>query len=209
MGAPQTVAGTSCATLRVRGRDRQLPRPRTSRRTTSTTSPASARSACAANTPTAATCRGCSIRSVEFEGPLLRIVAAAVAPEHLHRTTAGADDQPTPAGDPRLRHARLPAARSPPRKRQSLSGRVSRSRTRAGRSFQDSVKDALQVVLTSPQFLFLIETSATPAARAAGRLRTGLQAVVLPVERPAGRRDAAAGRERHAARSSSTPRSTG
>lgn len=33
----------------------------------------------------------------------------------------------------------------------------------AGGKFQDSVKDALQVVLTSPQFLFLIEKSATPA----------------------------------------------
>ena len=32
----------------------------------------------------------------------------------------------------------------------------------AGRNFQESVKDALQVVLTSPQFLFLIENSSTP-----------------------------------------------
>ena len=32
----------------------------------------------------------------------------------------------------------------------------------AGRDFRDSVKDALQAVLTSPQFLFLIEKSATP-----------------------------------------------
>lgn len=30
-------------------------------------------------------------------------------------------------------------------------------------SFQSSIKDTLQVVLTSPQFLFLVETSATPA----------------------------------------------
>ena len=34
---------------------------------------------------------------------------------------------------------------------------------KAGVSFRDSVKDALQVVLTSPQFLFLIEESTTPA----------------------------------------------
>ena len=34
---------------------------------------------------------------------------------------------------------------------------------RAGARFQDSVKDALLVVLTSPQFLFLIENSSTPA----------------------------------------------
>jgi hypothetical protein len=34
----------------------------------------------------------------------------------------------------------------------------------AGAGFQESVKYALQVVLTSPQFLFLIENSSTPAA---------------------------------------------
>jgi hypothetical protein len=33
----------------------------------------------------------------------------------------------------------------------------------SGRSFEESVKDTLQVVLTSPQFLFLLETSASPA----------------------------------------------
>lgn len=33
----------------------------------------------------------------------------------------------------------------------------------SGRSFRDSIKDALQVALTSPQFLFLLETSATPS----------------------------------------------
>ena len=32
-----------------------------------------------------------------------------------------------------------------------------------GRNLQESVKDALQVVLTSPQFLFLVENSRTPA----------------------------------------------
>jgi hypothetical protein len=32
----------------------------------------------------------------------------------------------------------------------------------SGRSFQEAIKDTLQVVLTSPQFLFLIETSASP-----------------------------------------------
>ncbi|HYP14506.1 MAG TPA: DUF1592 domain-containing protein, partial [Bryobacteraceae bacterium] len=33
----------------------------------------------------------------------------------------------------------------------------------SGRSFQESIKDTLLVVLTSPQFLFLVETSATPS----------------------------------------------
>jgi hypothetical protein len=34
--------------------------------------------------------------------------------------------------------------------------------SRSGASFQESIKDVLQVVLTSPQFLFLIENSQTP-----------------------------------------------
>ena len=65
-------------------------------------------------------------------------------------------------------------------------------------TFEESVKDALQVVLTSPQFLFLVENSKYARTRAAGQLRTGFQAVVLPVERAAGSHDAAASRERRA-----------
>ena len=42
-------------------------------------------------------------------------------------------------------------------------GRLSRKHRRSGRSFQEAVKDTLLVVLTSPQFLFLVETSARPA----------------------------------------------
>ena len=68
-----------------------------------------------------------------------------------------------------------------------------------GRSFRDSVKDALMVVLTSPQFLFLTEKSNTPGGGTAGRLRTGFEAVLLSVERSAGSQDAATGGGRHAA----------
>ncbi len=39
---------------------------------------------------------------------------------------------------------------------------VYESSSKAGRGFRDSVKDALHVALTSPQFLFLVEKSATP-----------------------------------------------
>ncbi|MBL8228142.1 MAG: DUF1592 domain-containing protein [Bryobacterales bacterium] len=39
---------------------------------------------------------------------------------------------------------------------------VFRTSSASGRTFQDSVKDTLQVVLTSPQFLFLTETSSSP-----------------------------------------------
>ena len=65
----------------------------------------------------------------------------------------------------------------------------------AGRNFQESVKDALQVVLTSPQFLFLIENEQHARTGAARRLRTGFQAVVLPVERAAGSHDIEVGRK--------------
>ena len=61
----------------------------------------------------------------------------------------------------------------------------------ADAAFRSSVKDALQVVLTSPQFLFLIENSNTPAPEPLDELRTGFQAVVLPVERTAGSQDPA------------------
>ena len=37
-------------------------------------------------------------------------------------------------------------------------------RLASGRNFQDSIKDALLVVLTSPQFLLLVEKSKSPAA---------------------------------------------
>ena len=52
------------------------------------------------------------------------------------------------------------------------------------------------MVLTSPQFLFLVETSGTPGARTARQLRTGFEALLFPVERAAGSQDDATGRRR-------------
>ena len=121
--------------------------------------------------------------------PVLRRLAAGHAPQHLHRFgSEGRSGRPTRARSSASSPPARSAARSPPRKRRRWSAVFEKS-FEGGARFQDSVKDALQVVLTSPQFLFLIENSSTPGRRAARRLRAGVEAVVLPVERPAGSRD--------------------
>lgn len=93
------------------------------------------------------------VRSVEFEGPFYdswppashrNIFVAADARQILRRFATRAYRRPVTAAE----EATLMA--------------VYQKSVAAGRSFRDSVKDALQVALTSPQFLFLIETSATP-----------------------------------------------
>ena len=129
------------------------------------------------------------IRSVEFEGPFYE-----TWPPPSHRNifidSARKNDLPVYAREI-IRNFATRAYRRPitPRKKPHC-WRSSRNHSPAGRNFQESVKDALQVVLTSPQFLFLIEKSSTPEAGAARQLRTGVQAVVLPVERAAGSHDA-------------------
>lgn len=101
------------------------------------------------------------IRSVEFEGPIYetwpppshrsifidsprKSDSAAYAQEIIRRFASRAYRRPTTAAE----DAALMA--------------VFRKSFGAGSSFQQSVKDALHVVLTSPQFLFLIENSRTP-----------------------------------------------
>ena len=59
VGKPQDVAGTNLQRFVFEGAIRNFPNPDVDLQATSIISPASARSACAANTPTAATCRGC------------------------------------------------------------------------------------------------------------------------------------------------------
>lgn len=101
------------------------------------------------------------IHSVEFEGPYYETWPPvshknifvdspkksdpnAYAQQILHNFTAKAYRRPvTPAEDASIFAVYKKSAAS-------------------GRNFQDSVKDALQVVLTSPQFLFITEKSKTP-----------------------------------------------
>jgi Protein of unknown function (DUF1592)/Protein of unknown function (DUF1588)/Protein of unknown function (DUF1595)/Protein of unknown function (DUF1587)/Protein of unknown function (DUF1585)/Planctomycete cytochrome C len=101
------------------------------------------------------------IRSVEFEGPFLD-----EWPPAPHRNLFIKSDR---EGDPSayacqvIREFAARAFRRPltTQEESSLTA-VFEESFRTGTSFRDSIKDALQVVLTSPQFLFLIENSATP-----------------------------------------------
>jgi hypothetical protein len=143
------------------------------------------------------------IKSVQFEGPLYD-----AWPPREHRAVFGTEAKEDPAAGRRvIRDFASRAYRRPvtPQEEATLVGVFEKSFA-AGRGFRASVKDALLVVLTSPQFLFLIETSATPAPEpldeyelaaklsyflwngppddatrklaAAGRLRAGLDAEV-------------------------------
>ena len=94
------------------------------------------------------------IRSVEFEGPLYDVWPPATytkifgeskdARTVITRFAAKAYRRPVTAAEEK-----------------ALVGVFDKSLA-AGAKWQDAVKDALQVVLTSPQFLFLVEKSATP-----------------------------------------------
>ena len=103
------------------------------------------------------------IRSVEFEGPFYE-----AWPPASHRNIFVDFDRKSdlPAYARKiireLRDPRLPPS-GHRRRRSRADGGVSRRSSAAGAAFEDSVKDALLVVLTSPQFLFLVENSNTPA----------------------------------------------
>ncbi len=102
------------------------------------------------------------VRSVEFEGPLYE-----TWPPPSHRSifidSARKDDLPAYAREI-IRNFATRAYRRPISAAEEASLlAVFRKSFGAGGNFQQSVKDTLQVVLTSPQFLFLIEKSNTPA----------------------------------------------
>lgn len=103
------------------------------------------------------------IRSVEFEGPLYDSW-----PPAPHRNIFVAS--PAPPESPAyarqvLRRFATRAYRRPATAAEvaALMAVFEKSRA-AGRGFIGSIQDALPVALTSPQFLFLVETSHTPAA---------------------------------------------
>ncbi len=101
------------------------------------------------------------VRSVEFEGPLYE---AWPPPSHrsIFIDSAHKGDQPAYAREI-IRNFATRAYRRPvtAAEEASLFAVFQKSFAAAG-NFRESVKDALQVVLTSPQFLFLIENSQTP-----------------------------------------------
>ena len=101
------------------------------------------------------------VRSVEFEGPLYENW-----PPRQHRSIfTDSDRKADSAGYAReilsafaSRAYRRPVTAS---EKATLMA-VFRQSLDAGRGFRGSIADSLQVVLTSPQFLFLVERSATP-----------------------------------------------
>jgi mono/diheme cytochrome c family protein len=102
------------------------------------------------------------IRSVEFEGPYYD-----QWPPASHKTVFVDFDRKNdlPAYANKIVHEFAGKAYRRPvtdAEAASLMGVYNKSMA-DGRSFEDSVKDALLVALTSPQFLFLVETSASPA----------------------------------------------
>jgi hypothetical protein len=102
------------------------------------------------------------IRSVEFEGPLYE-----AWPPPSHRNIFADFDHKTdlPAYARKIVHDFATKAYRRPISagEESALMAVYTKSFAGGRSFPESVKDTLQVALTSPQFLFLIENSRTPA----------------------------------------------
>lgn len=103
------------------------------------------------------------IRSVEFEGPLHDTWPTA-AHKNIFIASEQKNDQPAYARQILRNFARRAYRRPITTAEEEAMFAVYRNAAAAGRGFEDSVKDALLVALTSPQFLFLIESSATAAA---------------------------------------------
>jgi len=103
-----------------------------------------------------------AIRSVEFEGPYYDAWPPA-SHTNIFFPTDAATDQPT-YGRKIIHNFATRAYRRPltTDEEAALTGVFEKS-LQSGRPFRDSVKDALLVVLTSPQFLFLTEVSKSPA----------------------------------------------
>lgn len=101
------------------------------------------------------------IRSVEFEGPLHKSWPPP-SYKNIFIDSEQKNDRSAYARQILHNFARR-AYRRPisPAEEDALFA-VYQSSTTAGRSFEESIKDALLVALTSPQFLFLIESSTTP-----------------------------------------------
>lgn len=102
------------------------------------------------------------IRSVEFEGPYYE---AWPPPSHSNIFVNFEGKADTQAWAKRIVHSFATRAFRRPvtaAEESALMAVYAKSQAN-GRSFQDAVKDTLLVVLTSPQFLFLLETSSSPA----------------------------------------------
>lgn len=101
------------------------------------------------------------VRSVEFEGPYYDVWPPKSHSNIFITRAPGTPD--AVYAKQVISNFASKAYRRPvtPAEEQSLVEVFNRSQ-KAGNKFQDAVKESLQAVLTSPQFLFLIEKSATP-----------------------------------------------
>lgn len=100
------------------------------------------------------------IRSVEFEGPLYD-----AWPPAPHRNIFPNEDQAPEAAHKVIRAFATRAFRRPiTAEEEKALVAVYEKAVKGGAKYQDAIKDALQVALTSPQFLFLTENSKTPDA---------------------------------------------
>ncbi|QJW94591.1 DUF1592 domain-containing protein [Frigoriglobus tundricola] len=100
------------------------------------------------------------IRSVEFEGPLYD-----AWPPASHRAVFPTEEETPAAARTVIRAFATRAFRRPiTADEEAAFVAVFERAVKGGARFHDAVKDALQVILTSPQFLFLIEVSQTPDA---------------------------------------------
>ncbi len=101
------------------------------------------------------------VRSVEFEGPIYETWPPA-SHRKIFIDSAGKNDLPVYAREIIRKFATRAYSRPVTADEEASLLEVFRKSFASGRQFQESVKDTLQVVLTSPQFLFLIEKSSTP-----------------------------------------------
>jgi mono/diheme cytochrome c family protein len=102
------------------------------------------------------------VRTVEFEGPFYE---SWPPPSHRNIFVDFDRQNDLPAYARKIIHNFATRAYRRPvtAGEESMLMAVYQKSAAAGRSFPDCIKDALLVVLTSPQFLFLVETSNTPA----------------------------------------------
>ncbi len=103
------------------------------------------------------------IRSVEFEGPFYETWPPA-SHKSIFIDSGRKEDSPAYAKEIIRSFATRAYRRPATSAEESALFAVFQKSFGTGRTFQESIKDTLQVVLTSPQFLFLIENSRTPAA---------------------------------------------
>lgn len=101
------------------------------------------------------------IRSVEFEGPLYDQWPPA-AHENIFGRVETSAGEATQARQIIRRFATKAFRRPLSADEEDWLFSVYEDAAGSGRGFRDSVKDALLVTLTAPQFLFLVEASATP-----------------------------------------------